>query len=565
METSPEEAIAPGRVVVAVFENRTGDPSLEMVGRMTQEWITDGLARVGIEVVPRSYANAVVEAATPADSTRGREKDPAVALAEATGAGILVSGEYYLNGPTLQIRAKITDMAAHRLIAAIEPAEAPRDSVGRAVDAATRRVTDVLGIRLAGTETMRTFATKYESTPPNYEAYVELQMAEETGSAGDGGKMLAHIRRAIELDPDFVQAHVFLGFWYCQNGRYQEALEALKPAEERRARLTPVGRLDLDHTIAWILHRHEEAVIACRELVRLAPADVVAQITLAQYLLMANRPREAVQVLMQPARWEVIMPPSQPYRAFGYFGALTQALDVLGEHERELAEARRGCALFPDIALIRATETAALAALGRFDDLDAVIRDCLNRPLRFGTAGYVMFVAAVELRAHGHRQESLAMARRAVAWARELPEGDPRRSPSAFAARLTYAGEWDEAAQIYARLAADNAGEAAEIQFRGRCGVIAAVKGDRESALRISRELVNLRRPYLFGRDTYQRALIAAQLGDKTQAVDLLRLAVSEGLEFGPMTSYPGEFAEEIALESLRGYAPFEELIQPKG
>lgn len=157
------------------------------------------------------------------------------------------------------------------------------------------------------------------------------------------------------------------------------------------------------------------------------------------------------------------------------------------------------------------------------------------------------------------------MARRAVAWLRDLPHDDPRRSPELFAKCLTYAGEWDEAAQIYARLADDYAGGAAEIPFRARCGVMAAVQGDRESARRISRELEALHRPYLFGQDTYQRALVAAQLGDRDQAVDLLRRAVSEGLVFGETTTFAGVFAEEIALEPLRGYAPFEELMQPKG
>lgn len=561
----PATAVAPGRIVVADFENRTGEPALAIVGRMTADWITDELARVGLEVVPRSYAAVVVEASTSVDSARSPRQDPALALAQATGAGILVSGEYYLNGATLQIRAKVMDTAARSLIAAIEPAEASRDSVSRAVGIAARRVTDILGIRLAGTETMRNWATKYEAAPPDYQAYIELHLAEDAGTAGDDGKMLEHIQRAIAIDPDFVQAHVFLGYWYRRHGRYQEALAALEPAEQRRAHLTPLGRLDLDATTAWVLHRHEEAVVAYRELVRLAPADVVAQLTLAHYLLMANRPREAVTVLSQPVRWEVIMPPSQPYRAFGYFGALTQALDILGDHERELTEARRGCALFPDIAIIRATEAAALAALGRFDELDAVIRDCLNRPLRLGTAGHVLLSATVELRSHGHRQESLAMARRAVAWLRDLPHDDPRRSPELFAKCLTYAGEWDEAAQIYARLADDYAGGAAEIPFRARCGVMAAVQGDRESARRISRELEALHRPYLFGQDTYQRALVAAQLGDRDQAVDLLRRAVSEGLVFGETTTFAGVFAEDIALEPLRGYAPFEELMQPKG
>jgi eukaryotic-like serine/threonine-protein kinase len=77
-------ALEPKRVVVAVFENRTGDPSLDPVGRMSAEWITDGLSRAGIEVIPSSYA---AEVAARADPAKSPGRDPGLALAEATGSG----------------------------------------------------------------------------------------------------------------------------------------------------------------------------------------------------------------------------------------------------------------------------------------------------------------------------------------------------------------------------------------------------------------------------------------------------------------------------------------------
>ena len=65
-------------------------------------------------------------------------------------------------------------------------------------------------------------------------------------------------------------------------------------------------------------------------------------------------------------------------------------------------------------------------------------------------------------------------------------------------------------------------------------------------------------RPYLFGEHTYWRACISSQLNDRAQAVALLREALDQGLLM------PNLRWGEMALEPLRDYQPFQELIRPK-
>lgn len=369
----------------------------------------------------------------------------------------------------------------------------------------------------------------------------------------------------MELDPDFVQPYLWLTECYVFRDQHEEALKFLEQAQRRRDRLSHIGRLDVDACEAWALHRHEEAAIAYREVVRLSPGDVFAKHLLAQYLMRANHPRETVQLLTQPVRWEVILTPTSPIVGIAYFSMLTAALDLLGDHERELVEARRGRAMYPDLMAMWGYEASALAALGRFDELETIISESMGRQLRGGGAGDIMNAAAYELRAHGHAKESQAMARRAVVWYRELPDdNDPRKKDFGYAGSLEYAGAWEECAELYEFLAIKYAGTKLEFNARGWRGVIAAVQGDRESAMRASAELARLRRPYLFGHDTFLRALIAAQLGDKEQAVALLRNAISEGLS-EIWLPYTATFEIAWPLESLHGYPPYEELVQPKG
>ena len=93
----------------------------------------------------------------------------------------------------------------------------------------------------------------------------------------------------------------------------------------------------------------------------------------------------------------------------------------------------------------------------------------------------------------------------------------------------------------------------------GHLGAIAAREGDRVRALGFSQELAQLRLPYLRGAHTRWRARIAALLGDRDEAVQLLGRAFSEGV------SYDLWIHTDMDLEPLRGYAPFEEMVRPKG
>ena len=97
-------------------------------------------------------------------------------------------------------------------------------------------------------------------------------------------------------------------------------------------------------------------------------------------------------------------------------------------------------------------------------------------------------------------------------------------------------------------------------EFMGRflLGTLAAWRGDREEALRISLQLEKMDIPYHFGGHTYWRARIAALLGEKELAVRLLREAHAQGLNFYG-------FHNKMDFEPLNDYPPFVEFMKPKG
>jgi tetratricopeptide (TPR) repeat protein len=561
-------ALDPNRVVVATFENRTGDDDLDTAALMATEAVREGLLRIEpVDVVPGSTVLALAQGRL----EPGAGGDPVRALAQATGAGLVVSGAAYLQGQTLQLRAEITDAVAGRPLYAVEPANGARNDAMSTVDAVRQRVTDVLAAHLLHPE----FDLLVEETkPPSFAAQREFA----TGWRLMGslpGQAASHFTRALELDPGFASARYELHTALNNAGDFAASREQLDLLEQVPGGLTPVLRRRLDVARANIAARYEEARNAVLDVSALAPRDVFfGRFYLGLLDLWTNRPRAAVEALSQPAVWRLYVRAASPIGTLDLLG-LTGALHQLGEHERELAEARRGRGVYPHLLNAWAYEVRALVALGRLAEASALIDEVLAMPPREGyptccvprgTPGLVMLDAAEELRAHGHRDASVKLADRAARWWRSRPEGwASQEGMRASLGRSLYQAErWDDARALFAALATERPDD---FDYRVSLGVIAARAGDRAEAERTAGQLRQLVAPYTYGAPMYASARITALLGDEAKAVDLLRDAIAQGAGSAQLEPYGFAFSarHDMDLEPLRGYAPFEELIRPKG
>ena len=97
------------------------------------------------------------------------------------------------------------------------------------------------------------------------------------------------------------------------------------------------------------------------------------------------------------------------------------------------------------------------------------------------------------------------------------------------------------------------------VDYVGWLGALAARRGDLAEARSVAEQLRTLGRRYVFGSDTYWRACIAAQLGERQQSVDLLTQACSEGYWIQT------QLHRVIDIEPLWDFPPFVELLRPKG
>jgi tetratricopeptide (TPR) repeat protein len=394
------------------------------------------------------------------------------------------------------------------------------------------------------------------ASPPTYDAYREYAVGLELFGT-EPLLALEHFERAAAMDTTFVAPWMLVCFCHTNSGQYAAADSLVRALSERRELLSPYEGWFLDYMDASLRGNNTEELRVLRLMHEASPDDYVAAYLLGIAALGLNRPREAAEVLWS-ARGED--EDAALYHHSWWFGLLSRALHLLGDYENELEVLQEARERYPGLMFLRGHEARALVALGRLDDLEALIDESLSIPAESGTAAGVMSGASTALRVHVGREESIAMAERAVERRRQQLEGptvaDDWQGHRYLANDLYGAERWHEARELFLQLGSERPGD---VDVQGWLGVIAARLGEEEKAREILEELRELDRPYLRGVNTYWTACIAAQLGERDLAVELIRQALSQGL--GVSTN----LHTDMDLEPLHGYPPFEELRRPKG
>jgi tetratricopeptide (TPR) repeat protein len=385
-----------------------------------------------------------------------------------------------------------------------------------------------------------------EFNPPTFEAYREFVKGGEV-FVEDPEAGLEHFRRSSELDPGFLPPRVSTVHLLMILGRQDEAHAVLDGLDERRGELNSYERLYLDVLRLYWEHRYEEALPVFREVVARNPLERSVRNGYAQSAIWTNRPREAVSTIEDAAQRQE---PDWVLR-----DTLCIALHMLGQHERELEEARAALAKFPNVPDLVFDEAHALAALGRVEEVGRLVEENFRgievQKIKLAVE------ASVELRAHGHPKAALDVAQRLADELRPNPSRDGF-TRWYLATLMMLAERPDDALAVYAQLASEYPDN---IVFVGTLGAMAARVGDRQAALDISRRLGELDTDYhlFLGVDHFVQSWIAAGLGEREVAVEHLHAALLDGYPFH-LTLHRNPF-----LVPLWGFEPFEELIRPKG
>jgi tRNA A-37 threonylcarbamoyl transferase component Bud32/tetratricopeptide (TPR) repeat protein/TolB-like protein len=523
--------------VVAPFQNQSGVDSLDAFGAILADYVTSQISRNDIgPVVPSSTVRTLNASHEPGT-------DPIRHYGGGTGSEYVIAGAYFGQGGSLVVQAEVTMVAGSELVSSVGPVDGPISDFMETARLITEPLLSVTS-RIADP---RGLASSPSTTPPRvYSAYRDYIRASEHRQELEYEAAAELLYRALEADSTYAEALVLTAITEWNLGGLGPVVDSLVQVAERyRADLTPIDLAQLDWIRAWVDGDKESVLSASIRRNSLGAPGA----TLCRDARMANRPRLAIEACGAGYDESSSQPASVDYFWLDFLHSLHQA----GEYETMLAEARAAREIFPDESSLVAREIQALAATGRVDDIDPLLRLVQERSAEPGwNFGRTAQFAAQVLAVHGHGAVAEDALERAVVW---LAETQPETELHAYV--LYQAGRLDEARAIVDSLLAEDPDD---ISLLGLLGVTLAKAGDRDAALEVSARLEEIEaRPYVQGRPTSHRAGIAAELGDLDDAVRLLNEAYSLG------EPYSSEERTLPWFAPLQGYAPYERFIEPKG
>lgn len=521
------------RIVVVPFENKTGDESLDLLGQMTAEMITQGMSQISeLEAVP--FISVM-------DSySQTKEKPSAFAIAAQNEAGVLITGSYYLQGENLFFRTSIMDVEQKKLLDSPSPVKGTSEAQEAILERLSSQILGTLAIY---------FQYDIQSGQmyiSSFEAYKEFQIGRELFGIDDDNAR-SHFYKSVEIDSAFTLPLLYIAMSYHNQRQYARADSIYDIINKHREKLAQFDRIMLDWSIAENSGNKAKAMRFIKKAEELAPRSRTIKHIIGFTAKDQNLPRLTVENYTEFGYKRI----SEWIRGYWGFAVLASAQYMLGEYEEALDVIQLSRQHFPDQSSNLRYEAILQAALGHIQEVDRIIDESFQ--LSGSAPGSIMRNAAKALRAHGYKDVAHEVLRRALSWYKSRISGDHRYS----IARVLYMDEqWAEAQQYFEQLYREYPDNQ---NYQGYTGVLAARLGDREKANRILEELYNKDEPYLFGSHLYWCARIAVVIGEHQRAVDLMREAYGQGWGYGMYELL------EMDFESLRNYPPYIELMRPKG
>ncbi len=533
-----------GRVVVAPFDNKTGDPSIDVVGVMASDWITEGLQKTGIvDVVPTTTSvSATRYVRTQSEiGTLGLSR----LLAVETGGSTVMTGMIYRQGDSLLFRASVSDRDGTHLIATITDISSPISNPMKGVEEIRARVMGWLSARYDERLQPPSLAS---DRAPTYDAYRIFSEGMTDYIDVANGKALTQFLQAYSLDSTFTVALLYASIAASNLGQFARADSLLQLVNSRRDDLSGFHRAWLDYRLGFVRGNRDAALAAIRIAARDAPQSKASY----NHALEAFYGRYFSEAL---AAIKSISPDRGAIRGFApYWEFYGTILHSLGRYDEELEIGKKSRSLYPDRLTSLRSLSRAFAAQGKLDSLSVLAGDArqLSTDPVGWDYGHTLNEMAEELDTHGNHAAAQLYYLKMEAWLQRSLTTAPN-ARSRHVRSLIQLGRLLQADKELEPLLRSDSTSAELVAISG---VVSAREGKRENAFAAVRALASVEQPYQFGVTSLYRAKILSLLGDRAGAMNALQEAFAKG------KSYDLSLHRDPDLAALRAYSPFKQLLE---
>ncbi len=326
-EVASEEKMAfplPDKPSIAVlpFNNLSGEPE--------QEYFSDGLTEEIISTLSRVPKLFVIAR----NSTFTYKGKPVKIrqVAEELGVRYVLEGSVRKAGDEVRINAQLIDATTGHYLWA-ERYDGKLSDIFALHDRVSREIVEALVVKLTAIEQVQ-IGRRTTNNVEAYDAYLQGQEHMRRNTRKDTAKAVFYLKKAVELDHNFSQAHALLAGCYARSmfqgwdrhlGWTNARFLAQKQLHLAMKSPTPTA-----HRVAASLQmqklQYEEAITEAERAITLDPNDATSHFWMGRVLIYSGRSAEALEFLKRATRLN-------PYSPAGYLWNLGLAHFCLGQFE----------------------------------------------------------------------------------------------------------------------------------------------------------------------------------------------------------------------------------------
>ena len=310
------------KIAVLNFDNNTGDRSLDIIGKMTADWLIHGITenRAGEVItseVVSSYTDLLGVQATPKENTN--------ILSRFLKPNKVISGEFFLKDSTLVLQCSIKNSSGSETLYAFAPIECDVDDSLACIENLRQEVVGFLITELED-------GAKLEESPPKFEAYEKFLDAKSNYDDPDRYERL--LNEAIEIDSNYFEPKVLMVQHHYNQGEYKIS-DSLNKSIASNKRLSKRQQHVLNFCKALIDGKNDKIVRNWKYEYDISPNDLPSNSTYMTLLVQfINRP-ELVEEIYNVETMEDMIIENRPFCGYRYF-VMGLAFNEIGDYQKTI-------------------------------------------------------------------------------------------------------------------------------------------------------------------------------------------------------------------------------------
>jgi serine/threonine protein kinase/tetratricopeptide (TPR) repeat protein len=375
-------------IAVISFENQTGDPGYDYLQKAIPNLLISDLEQTG------GFYVATWERMHDLLSQMGQkdvdiiDTDLGFEICRREGIESIVTGSFVKAGDTFVTDVKILDVETKKMLkSATSRGKGENSILDSQIDELGREIS--LGLGIARQELEATQRPIAEITTTSMEAYKFYLQGKEDIENLDALGAQQSLEKAVELDPQFAMAYLYLGDTYGELGNADAAEESYKKAKLHSEKATEKERLHIEVIFAQRVERDPEKRFSLlKEWAEKYPKEKDAHYELGSYLYYKRRYEEALQEFQKSLKLDPNMG--------GALNMLAYTYADMEDYEKALAVFKRYAEAMPEDANPLDSMAELYFKMGRLDEAIEEYNEALKIEPNFGCELRLAYVYALK-------------------------------------------------------------------------------------------------------------------------------------------------------------------------